>query len=247
MSTGARTVTNSLVCECTISRPVILTFMQHAQDTSCHNMCMPALTFYIILCDTMSELRAKTCGVWPAPGPRRPRASTRSGGAGLLPLPEVEVPSAGKPQMRIPDTDMDHALSLRPSPTPRHAACVDKTRYMKTVYAAAVTATALTRCSERVHLSTLTARLRVSTESSLSPNSSRQGAKGLSSVLLIAKTASPPQHQPPWTMTARDTHLGRTSPLPYAAILCTRIHLARLSMLKIVFTWSHPCPRAHNV
>ena len=38
------------------------------------------------------------------------------------------------------------------SPSPRHAACVDKTRYMKTVYAVAVTATALTRCSERVHL-----------------------------------------------------------------------------------------------
>ena len=149
----------------------------------------------------------------------RPRAATSDLRCRLAPgracLPAV--PESAKSQVRSGEAG---DMVPPPRPSPRHAACVDKTRYMKTVYAVAVTATALTRCSERVHLSTLT---HCTTQSqSLSPNSP------LSSVLSIAKTASPPQHQPPWTMTARDTHLGRSSPLPYAAILCTRIHLARL-------------------
>ena len=186
----------------------------------------------------MSEMRAKKCAMcaphrgdrtcvarprprvraacWlPRDRDREPRPAT-SGAASRLGAPACrrcrKVPSRkwGSRRHGVPP----------PRPSPRHAACVDKTRYMKTVYAVAVTATALTRCSERAHLSTLT---HCTTQSqSLSPNSP------LSSVLSIAKTASPPQHQPPWTMTARDTHLGRSSPLPYAAILCTRIHLARL-------------------
>jgi len=223
-----RTVTNSLVCECTISRPVIKTFMP---------ACLVQLTLIIFVRHNVRDAREKMCyvhrtgdrnqDVWPDRVPAsEPRAGCRATATASRdqrpPVPPrawARLPAGGAGKCQVASGEAGDMVPP-PRPSPRHAACVDKTRYMKTVYAVAVTATALTRCSERAHLSTLT---HCTTQSqSLSPNSP------LSSVLSIAKTASPPQHQPPWTMTARDTHLGRSSPLPYAAILCTRIHLARL-------------------